>query len=499
MMKAKVIFGNDIRRWRYPESKKYQNLLEFVKQTFNFLDERQFYVQFEDDEGDRLTITSETDFEDAFSCAEQEERKSLKIFVIKGSIEDSHNNSSTSQAQPQVQSNDEKQQSPVQPRSSCNNQEAHCDEKSEEFEKGKPDCNSNCCCSPECCQMLLDFLQNKDIQPLLPQLVLRIVSALRKEQQQQTSNQKSVLQIINEILGENQFKPIVQHELFTKKIACLLPFVAERLQSHQQFLFAFNEDAIASWVPQLINTAINALSNFKNINVEVDIDPMLHQFFPFLGSMNFSRNFSHCFDNSNCNNYCDRNQEKVHDSVTCDNCQCCPIIGARYKCCVCCNYDLCSKCEASGKHDQAHPLLKIPCSNENYGRRHYNGLHEFLRWSRQRCHRFDHRRQHSSPHCRRRRCPLFNNLNENCSFANGAPNFCAFSNDCNQKNKTKTNETESKLTEKRDIICQCGEMLVLIPACQAYNGSKAFCNICNKQFQSVLVQNFFDFDCFQFH
>jgi hypothetical protein len=45
------------------------------------------------------------------------------------------------------------------------------------------------------------------------------------------------------------------------------------------------------------------------------------------------------------------------------------------------------------------------------------------------------------------------------------------------------NETEPKLIEKRDVICQCGELLSAIPACQAYNGARAYCNVCNHQFQ----------------
>jgi len=237
MMKVKVIFGSDIRRWRYPESKRYQNLLQFVKQTFNFLDERQFYVQFEDDEGDRLTLTTETDFEDAFSCAEQEGRKSLKIFVVKGSIEDSHVNNNNNGNNNNINDNlssfsfspvslgNQAQKSQSQQKPTSKNQEFQSDKK-EEIENDKKSnefCqqNSNHCF--EWHQLALDFLQNKEIQALLPQLVRRLISALRKEQQQ-TSNQKNVLQVINEVLGENQFKPIVKHELYTKKNCIIVTF-----------------------------------------------------------------------------------------------------------------------------------------------------------------------------------------------------------------------------------------------------------------------------------
>ena len=48
----------------------------------------------------------------------------------------------------------------------------------------------------------------------------------------------------------------------------------------------------------------------------------------------------------------------VHIGVTCDGCNLNPIVGARFKCTVCTNYDLCESCEAADVHP-LHPLLKI--------------------------------------------------------------------------------------------------------------------------------------------
>jgi len=47
-----------------------------------------------------------------------------------------------------------------------------------------------------------------------------------------------------------------------------------------------------------------------------------------------------------------------HDAVKCDGCGVCPIVGPRYNCTVCHDFDLCSKCEASAGHPPEHPLLK---------------------------------------------------------------------------------------------------------------------------------------------
>jgi hypothetical protein len=68
--------------------------------------------------------------------------------------------------------------------------------------------------------------------------------------------------------------------------------------------------------------------------------------------------------------------KECHAGVECDGCKG-PVIGFRYKCFVCPNYDLCEKCSAAGVHSE-HNMIKItkpgnfhhPHHHHFHGRRH---------------------------------------------------------------------------------------------------------------------------------
>ena len=50
----------------------------------------------------------------------------------------------------------------------------------------------------------------------------------------------------------------------------------------------------------------------------------------------------------------------VHDKATCDGCGMYPIVGCRYKCAICPNFDFCEKCEQKCYKEHSHPMLQIP-------------------------------------------------------------------------------------------------------------------------------------------
>jgi len=69
------------------------------------------------------------------------------------------------------------------------------------------------------------------------------------------------------------------------------------------------------------------------------------------------------------------NTPVVHHGITCDGCQTSPITGIRFKCRVCSDYDLCESCEAKNVHPADHPLIKFKAEKVRHGHGMGHGHH----------------------------------------------------------------------------------------------------------------------------
>jgi hypothetical protein len=75
------------------------------------------------------------------------------------------------------------------------------------------------------------------------------------------------------------------------------------------------------------------------------------------------------------------NAQVVHHGITCDGCQQSPITGIRFKCRTCDDFDLCETCEAKNIHPADHPLVKFKVEKARQGRRGHgqHPLHKLFR------------------------------------------------------------------------------------------------------------------------
>jgi len=70
-----------------------------------------------------------------------------------------------------------------------------------------------------------------------------------------------------------------------------------------------------------------------------------------------------------------KNESQIHPGVTCDACDKQPIVGNRYKCVVCEDYDLCGPCEAAGKHP-GHNMMRIASPENVFPQRLFKRIHK---------------------------------------------------------------------------------------------------------------------------
>ena len=85
--KIKIIIGEEVRTWRESDIKtecKLSALQSFVTKSFDLKND--IILQYEDEEGDRITLTTSDDLNDALNFAVEQEKKSLKVFVIQNEL-----------------------------------------------------------------------------------------------------------------------------------------------------------------------------------------------------------------------------------------------------------------------------------------------------------------------------------------------------------------------------------------------------------------------------
>ncbi len=167
----------------------------------------------------------------------------------------------------------------------------------------------------------------------LPQLKEKKLKKIKKEKKE----------IKKEIKKEvkKEVKKVTKKEEEKKKDFISINQVNEYVQNLTKKLSDFvNEQKKNIDLKDIPQNAMKEIESWKNIIVE--------------GTKKYSEKV---LENLKKINF-EKKEQVKHERYICDGCKMSPIVGIRYKCAVCPNFDFCEKCEAKMGESHNHPFVK---------------------------------------------------------------------------------------------------------------------------------------------
>jgi len=169
---------------------------------------------------------------------------------------------------------------------------------------------------------------------------------------------------------------------FTQTLFSMTSMFAPMVQQWVPMIVQFDVEHVVAMIPQIIEAVTKAVQGEQDVELDIrsafppEVIASLERLIP----QGEERVFT-CVPGAPLS-VIDEARESVeaefgpvHSNVTCDGCGAEGIVGTRYKCTVCPDYDLCENCEP--EHDRSHPTIKI---NEPLGQMQSKaGLWEFMK------------------------------------------------------------------------------------------------------------------------
>lgn len=380
MMKFKVSFQEDIRRFDPPKEERasaealHTSLTNFVKDAFDVREP--FVLKYVDDEDELITIAHASELAEAIQIAQEDRRKSLKIFVFgeqaeqqqqqqaPAATENAYAGDAKELSQDEIVEEQEPEVASGAPRARDNGETGA----QQEDESDRPSCE-------EIRDLLVLFIEDEDVKAALPEAIKTFLSVLKEG----GDSMKAFEAVFS------AFSVIRDHE-FIQSVQDKLPFIAHKIDRFAPFIQNIDPDVIAGFIPQVLSMS----ENFRDNGMAAFGPFMAH----FMGQAHATQGaaggcpmgggaggfgpppFAHMFgmmaqamNGENAQQDETQEDEKgevVHRNVSCDLCGAQPIVGIRFKCAECPNFDLCSECEAKGdpsdfvggQHTLRHVMIK---------------------------------------------------------------------------------------------------------------------------------------------
>jgi peptidoglycan hydrolase-like protein with peptidoglycan-binding domain len=217
------------------------------------------------------------------------------------------------------------------------------------------------------------FLSDPAVQLVLPELAKAVITKVVQEARAKQDPNQAAARVLEVVTGHSVIQNHVAMAAVRPHLGQLQALVARLLGSiPSQFVDLLDQlkDGFQLNANMLMSLLSNPMDIFSSGVVDCgkfDLGSLgisLASLAPTLSSLgNFSCGpFDFGFE---CKSPCQENPadavhgDAAHGNVRCDGCNVFPIVGPRYNCTVCPDFDLCAKCEASSVHPAEHPLLKL--------------------------------------------------------------------------------------------------------------------------------------------
>lgn len=344
-----LVYHYDIKRLTFPINVKYSDFRNQLITTFQIPPSSAFSIKYEDEEGDKINITTDLELQEAFSFGLR--TQSLNVYITEGL--------SNSSAILTAASPPSKVTSPV-PSSSPSSTPAKFQSSPASVATSPPSNKTTAFNSPPTATggaaaaqaPFVSFSQMMNNTRTTAALMPQLLGAMQMAQTQQPLAPSS--QPVNP--QQNAF-------------AAFLPLLASipREQLAQIIVPLLSSPAVQQLLPQLLLYFSQSLQNMNAAQAQAQAQAQQSQSNSVQTQTQSSE--SQVFvststtatpvDTKATQVDCTPRKSSVIHSVQCKICLK-QIIGARYKCTVCKDYDMCEICEnKDGSHPEDHPLMKF--------------------------------------------------------------------------------------------------------------------------------------------